>query len=55
MVEPNMMQDADARRVLTRPRGLVMALEPREPIRPPKVKIETTSPNWVGWVGVSGP
>ena len=45
MAEPSMIEKEEVRRVLTRPRGLVIELEPSEPTNPPRVKIETTNPN----------
>jgi len=40
-----MMHPAEIRSVLTLPRGFVMAFDPKDPIKPPRVKIETTRPN----------
>ena len=40
---------ADRRKVLMRPTRFVTNAEPRDPISPPKVKIETMRPNLASW------
>jgi hypothetical protein len=44
-VDPRKMQAADIRRVHIRPTRAMMLFASTDPTRPPRVKMDTTSPN----------